>query len=28
VIKKGDLLIMRGPKEGEEKIKEIVSAQS
>ncbi|RLG33972.1 potassium channel protein [Methanosarcinales archaeon] len=26
-IKKGDLLIMRGPKEGEEKIKEIVSAQ-
>jgi len=26
VIKKGDLLIMRGPKEGEEKIKEIVSA--
>ena len=27
VIKKGDLLIMRGPKEGEEKIKEIVSRQ-
>jgi len=27
-IKKGDLLIMRGPKEGEEKIKEIVSAQN
>ncbi len=26
-IKKGDLLIMRGPKEGEEKIKEIVSRQ-
>jgi len=28
VIKNGDLLIMRGPKEGEEKIKEIVSAQN
>jgi uncharacterized protein with PhoU and TrkA domain len=27
-IKKGDLLIMRGPKEGEEKIREIVSAQN
>ena len=27
-IKKGDLLIMRGPKEGEEKIKEIVFAQN
>ncbi|MCW3133493.1 MAG: hypothetical protein N2V78_04095 [Methanophagales archaeon] len=27
-IKKGDLLIMRGPKEGEEKIKEFVSAQN
>lgn len=26
VLKEGDLLIMRGPKEGEEKIKEIVSA--
>jgi len=27
-IKKDDLLIMRGPKEGEEKIKEIISAQN